>query len=172
MGKPVLGVLTFLAIATVASGAVWYRTTGNKIISTSPAPAPVVEAAQTSSINLLEGGNTINVLDQEGGDLIFIDLVVLDKPAFVVIHKALAGGSAGEVLGVSELLTSGEKSNVEVELDEEVGKGDLFMAQLHIDNGDGEYSADDPISTDEDGKPVSKTFKITKDVEDSSDSEE
>lgn len=152
MKVPVLGIIIFLLLLTVITGAAWYQTTRGKTVPLSPFPTPAVEAAKTTPADLLEGGNTVNVSSQVINDTVNVNLAVLEKPGFVVIFD-----NNNQVIGKSDLLTSGEKKSLEIKLED--GWRDAIIAALYEDNGDGKYTQDDQPLKDDDGNPV--TFKIS-----------
>ncbi len=76
-------------------------------------------------------------------DNVLIDSVFLDKPGFVVVHKA-DNGRIGAVIGNSGLIT-GARTDVAVQIDASQA-GTRVFAMLHYDNGDGVYTIADEDS--------------------------
>ncbi len=76
-------------------------------------------------------GSVIEVADQSVlQNTVFVNYVMSDGPGWVVIHKANADGTPGEVLGYTHV-ADGEHENVEIRFDAEP-EGEL-IAMLHTD---------------------------------------
>jgi len=98
------------------------------------------------SVIIREGGNALYVAHQAGGKVVTASVVSLERSGYVVIHES-RDGKAGPVIGSSALLPVGESNDVSVSLSKNVDNGTELIAELHIDNGDGVFSAmnDDPV---------------------------
>lgn len=86
---------------------------------------------------------------------------MLENSGFVAVHSE-ADGKPGEVIGVSELVASGETNNILVKLNRETNEGEILFAILHSDNGDGTFTfpgADEPIM-DENKNITMSMFKV------------
>lgn len=92
---------------------------------------------------LSERKNEILLSDFSQGEIITVEYVLLENSGYVAIHEQV-NGKPGKVIGVSELLESGESENVKVPLDRESEKGEILFAFLHHDDGDGEFSFPGP----------------------------
>src|SRR3989344_6036758 len=108
----------------------------------------VPPGGQTPSISVSDQAVECNTMK--------IDSVFLDKPGFVVVHEVAADGKPGQVVGNSELL-NGSASNVQVDY-----TGVLtvcfslpeYIAMLHYDNGDGQYTSLDEDVTVKAGETI------------------
>ena len=104
----------------------------------------------------------------DGGD-VTVRAVTLHADGFVVIH-ADADGSAGPVIGHSDLLTAGEATDVVVTLDEPLAATATVWPMAHIDtNVNGAYDfappdvTDDGPATFEDGEVAMLPIEVTVD---------
>ncbi|MGB7297710.1 MAG: hypothetical protein WA888_16035 [Burkholderiaceae bacterium] len=77
------------------------------------------------------------VSDQALADYVTIDVLVLQKPGFVVIH-ADADGKPGEVIGHSSELPVGRHANLTIDINPKKA-GLRVFPMIHTDNGDGAY---------------------------------
>lgn len=107
----------------------------NQIVSTAPVA--------------YSGRAHIEAIDQNATDKVMLLSVAFKEPGFVVIHKD-EKGKAGGIIGVSPLIQPGLYSDRTVALTENVAPGEMLIAMLHIDNGDGVFSAetDGPMKGD------------------------
>jgi hypothetical protein len=64
----------------------------------------------------------------------------------VVIHK-VEKDKPGKIIGVSRILTPGLYSNTVIPINEAVVSGDMLVAMLHTENGDGVFSAETDVPT-------------------------
>jgi plastocyanin len=96
------------------------------------------------------GPAELEVEDQSGdGSEVVVASVTLPADGFIAVH-ADADGSPGPVIGHSELLPSGESTEVTVVLDEPLGSSATVWPMAHIDtNQNGEYDFDPPDVTDD-----------------------
>lgn len=96
------------------------------------------------------GPAELSVEDQRGdGSEVVVSAVTLPADGFIAVH-ADADGSPGPVIGHSELLPSGESTEVTVVLDEPLGSSATVWPMAHIDtNGNGAYDFDPPDVTDD-----------------------
>jgi len=127
-----------------------------------PSPTPTAEpqAQGTESLSVLAGENALYIADQVPGKEVLINTVVLQKPGYVVIHKADESGQPGEVIGNSSLLNPSDISTT-IDLKEDIASGEVYFAMLHTDDGDGVFSfpgSDSPV-TDNQGQVVMMQFK-------------
>lgn len=139
-----VGVLFFLPIKTKDSG-----TVGN-------------------SRGLIVGRSAIYVAGQIPSKFIWVAIVRLEKPGFVVIHEDV-GGVPGKILGSSVLLGVGETSNVDpINISRQTEDDETLFAMLHFDNGDGVFNpADDkPVLDAVAGEPVMMIFTTSNDAGD------
>lgn len=96
------------------------------------------------------GPAELEVQDQSGdGAEVVVSSVTLPADGFIAVH-ADADGSPGPVIGHTQLLPSGESTDVTVVLDEPLGSSATVWPMAHIDtNGNGEYDFDPPDVTDD-----------------------
>lgn len=85
-----------------------------------------------------------------------IDFVSMSKPGFIVIHED-TNGTAGEIIGASELVDNGESRNIGIYVRMVAGAG--YYAMLHADDGDGLFNpeTDGPV-LDKNNEPVMTRF--------------
>lgn len=107
--------------------------------------------------------NSISVPGQQVGTEIFISSLSFINPGFVVIHRVGKDGAPADIIGSSRLFPAGTATNVLVPLNEgeKVSVGDMLVAMLHTDNGDG--TLDPLLDTailDENGAMFTSTFSI------------
>lgn len=98
--------------------------------------------------------------EQAGGNEIFIESAVLQSDGYVVIHGE-ENNEIGEIIGVSEFLSAGTKTNFLMGIDEEVVEDDILFAMIHIDDGDSIFdeNLDIPL-VDDNGDIVLVKFVI------------
>lgn len=163
MNKVLVGFLGLVLVGAI--GFVWYN---NKERTKN---IQKIEAPQNQNINeptsagiVLEGGNAINIEEQESGDIALVNLAVLDKAGFVVIHALTTDGKPGEVIGHSEILEKGQNENIEIEVDPTLKTGQSYLAMLHSDNGDKDFGTEkeDVPLKDEEGNIISMKFTVKK----------
>ena len=173
-GQSKVWLLVLGLLGLVVLGFVFFNEATPEIIP--PTPADTQEGME-------EVGEEIENLDMESGvateanglvvsnqsveDSIFVETAILEVPGYVVIHKTEADGSAGEVIGFSNLLPAGETEDFVILMDEEIFIGEELIAMLHADDGDAffEYpGADQPI-LDQFGNPVQVIFEINAELE-------
>lgn len=97
--------------------------------------------------------------------LAVVDLATLTKPGFIAIYED-RNGQMGKLLGVSNLLTADTHENVSITLSRKTVNGEVLLAIVHIDNGDGKFDppagglgSDEPAK-DESGSLVSAQFGV------------
>lgn len=123
-----------------------------------------VEVADDPVVETPDVINSIFVPEQAEGNQVFIRDTSSVDSGFVVIHKTeedeIGGTTTGEIIGSSELIPSGNTQNFVIELTEETTEGDVLMAMLHKDDGDGVFdpALDLPVSNVE----VDSTIVATK----------
>ncbi len=143
VSKKVTNIVILIAIVAVAIGALFY------LVYPSSEPIPISEALISISVS------NQAVFD----DKVLIDVLFLDKPGYVVIHKVTEEGKPGMVIGNSGLL-NGLNQKVPVTITDWRDETGLF-AMLHYDDGDGTYQfpgADGPTILD--GQIVLTRFSI------------
>jgi len=159
-------ILLVVALLALVGGVVWYQTTSSSKLLPPGTPS-VSDKEPGSSAIVVEGGNAVNVESQQGGDTIAIDLAVLEKPGFVVIHKATKENTPGEIVGHSEILAKGQSKDIVIEVDPVAVKGDSYFAMLHEDTDrDEDFSSaeDDLPVKDDKGNIIMMKFTITADA--------
>lgn len=150
-----------ILILIVTGGAFWYQ--GQKSKTASLPVNPQLQNEPASSGTVMQGGNSISVSNQEAGDIVNIDLIVLSEPGFVVIHQATEAGKTGKVVGYSDYLTAGQHTDIGIDLDANGKVGESYIAMLHADpDNDKQYTSTDeamPVK-DKDGNPIMTKFMI------------
>lgn len=130
-------------------------------VTAAPADDDTVEAPPM-------GPAELSAEDQTGdGTEVMVASVTLPADGFVVIH-ADADGSAGPVIGHSELLSEGESTDVVITLDEPLAVTATVWPMAHIDtNVNGAYDfappdvTDDGPATFEDGEVAVLPVEVT-----------
>jgi hypothetical protein len=111
------------------------------------------------------GQNALNVNEQPAGNRARASFVTLESSGFLVIHELNGNGAPGKVVGVSSLLAAGRNDNVAVNLSSNLRDGEDYVAMLHLDNGDGQFSETaDVVAKDANGNPISMIFSADADV--------
>jgi len=95
------------------------------------------------------GDNAIAV-SSDGGIITDVQLVLLSKPGYVIIHADNGEGKPGAIIGSSQLLPAGQGNNLTA-VSSELTKGQTYFAMLHFDDGDGSFdpSTDLPVTNDD-----------------------
>lgn len=122
---------------------------------------PVTTEVATEETATVPGKkNLVAVSDYTVGKTTTVASVVLEKPGYVMIHED-ASGKPGAIIGTSAFLPAGESSEVVVNLKRASKDGEVLYAMLHMDDGDGKFSAtnDNPI-TDSKGNVVTMNFTV------------
>jgi hypothetical protein len=105
--------------------------------------------------------NAVIIANQEPGDTVLVNIVVITQPGYVVIHED-DGGAPGTIIGVSDLVTE-YAQNIEIDLDRSSVDGEVLYAMLHFDDdNDGEFTFpenDLPVKNDQ-GNIVMTPFFI------------
>ena len=95
---------------------------------------------------------------QLAGDDVVIENARLTDAGYIVIHDDSAG-APGVIIGVSDAIV-GEYENLVVSLNRASSEGETLYAMVHMDNGDGEFSAADDEPATEDDELVISSFAI------------
>jgi hypothetical protein len=121
------------------------------------------EEEQIGSVDQnLTGSNRLVMSDQFPGNIVYVATVELAQDGFVVIHKNNAG-KPGAVIG-SEYFKRGNQPG-SIDLTEKTVDGASYIAELHIDDGDGVFdAAKDLPAKDANGAVVMKLFRATTDL--------
>ncbi len=102
----------------------------------------------------------ILVSDQTPDESVVIDSVGFTESGFVVIHED-NNGQPGAVIGVGGPLI-GAIGGLGISLDRVSVEGETLYAQIHSDNGDGVFNADDDQPAyNEEGDPIIESFDIS-----------
>lgn len=102
---------------------------------------------------------SISVPDQVSEDSVFIENVYVLDDSYVSIQRQ--GSAQSAMLGVSELLHEGEKSNFRINVSEKTITGETLTAVLYVDNGDGVFDVSSDVpATDIDGDIMLVKFKV------------
>ncbi|TGC10635.1 DUF7282 domain-containing protein [Methanolobus halotolerans] len=95
------------------------------------------------------------------GNMVVVDSVSLPDGGYVVIH-ASENGSAGDVIGHSQYMETGNHSDVEIRLDAPIETDQEVIAMTHMDDGDGVYQFPGPdVPYTSDNVPVTDSAMIT-----------
>lgn len=131
----------FFLIVAVFGGGAYLFLSKNDMIPTTP----------LSEVDLADGtlpgeGDVVLAEDQNAGWDINVSVIKLQKPGFVVLHRANDLGKPGAILGASTLL-DGELSDFALRLDAPAYDNDTLFAMLHYDDGDGTFDSelDSPV---------------------------
>jgi len=150
--------LVLLAAALVALPACAYESAGTTSTTTVPVGE---EPAATSPAEIVASDQRV-----EGSSLI-VDSVSLPAPGFVVVRED-AGGSPGEVIGISEVLTTGVIARVPVPFFVPLIEGTRVHLTVHIDvDRDQRFTYEPPdafideIATTATGEPATATALLT-----------
>lgn len=118
--------------------------------------AETIRAAQQSDIVEVNGftfGNTgLLITDQQVGNAIVVDLVVLERPAFIVIYYE-QDQKPGEVLNASMMLPAGVFPVVSIAAPQGLTTEAQYFAAIHLDsdrNGSFDKDIDMPLSNEND----------------------
>ncbi|MCH7529606.1 hypothetical protein IIB50_00615 [Patescibacteria group bacterium] len=146
-------VLTLVVIAVALLGGYYVFTTS---------PAGDGQVANVASV--LTQDNDVYAEDQLAGSTVVVRGVKLSAPGYVVIHLVAQDGSAGDIVGNSELLSEGITENVSVNLAGVSEVGDAFVAMLHSDNGDGVFNTEEDAPTVDGTEIVVMQFDIVAEI--------
>lgn len=126
------------------------RNTQNQSISKDPNKTTVASSDAVISVERQDAGNSI-----------MVNYVKIKEKGFIVIRRVENNGSPGKIIG-TEAVKAGEFFDIVVKLDEPVANGDVLMATLHRDDGDGKLTFPGPdISlTDASGQEIMAKFFI------------
>ena len=120
-------------------------------------------SSNPSPLSLVDGANKIEAQNQPVGKTLLVKYAFLEKPGYVVVHKA-DGENIGAIIGNSALLISGESKNVQVLVYDNttLKAGDVLYATLRFDDGDGKYGTADAEMNIEDtsGKLIQSKFTL------------
>ena len=100
----------------------------------------------------------VTASSQLAGDDVVIENARLTDAGYIVIHDDSAG-TPGAIIGVSDAIV-GEYENLVVSLNRASIEGETLYAMVHIDNGDGEFSAADDEPATEGDELVISSFAI------------
>ncbi|OHA16381.1 MAG: hypothetical protein A3G52_02000 [Candidatus Taylorbacteria bacterium RIFCSPLOWO2_12_FULL_43_20] len=110
--------------------------------------------------------NAIYVSDQKPGNVVSLNVAVLENGGYVVIHESNSEMAPGPIIGNTEYLDAGEHSDVKITLSRDVTDGEQIFAMIHVDNGDKEFNAsDDPAVASSLSGPIMIKFNIDEDVQ-------
>lgn len=119
----------------------------------------VEELVQDAPIT--SGGNELDIPAQIGGDQVYIELVSLETPGFIVVFEADSSVSdgLGRALGWSSRLAAADHRDIRIGLDKAYQEKQV-VAALHLDsNNNGAFDAGvDAVMTDSSGNPLTMKF--------------
>jgi hypothetical protein len=148
------GIIALVIVIVVGGGVYWFMNM-EKPMDQAAAPTDTSNAMRIEE-------NMIIVNEQKPGNSVTIAQVHLAAPGFVVIHED-KDGAAGEILGSSTLLPSGDSGQIVVSLSKSLSDATKLHAMLHNDtNGDGKFdsSVDMPVPSQL-GGPIDGLFEIS-----------
>ncbi|HEX3099666.1 MAG TPA: hypothetical protein VHQ41_01695 [Patescibacteria group bacterium] len=132
----------------------------NTAQSTSPDVAPGDVPGDSPDTNpTVPTSDTIAVSTQIPGTSATIDNVFLSKPGFVTIQEVDAKGQPGKVVGVSGLLGTGPKQDLEIPAT--LVPGAKYIAIVRMDNGDKKFNAEQDTSVMKNGVPLQIMFSVS-----------
>lgn len=127
--------------------------------SSTPTTSNTDDTTPTSSTAIKSNVNSISVLDQAPGNIVYVSSVQFAKPGFVVIKKN-NNGTPGDVIGYKYFdkgIYPGQITLTTPTID-----GDMYYAVLHLDDGDKKFDLNkDTVIKDASGKDIMKLFKVT-----------
>ena len=118
------------------------------------------------STGLIVGENAIYVAEQPPSNIVSVAIVRLQKPGFVVVHENV-DEVPGKVLGVSNLISSGEtKNSLSIVLSRSTLDRETIYAMLYFDNEDGifDITKDKPVIDSVANEPMMAIVAISKDA--------
>lgn len=137
--------------------------------SDNPTPNEVVEQAEeqggASGQFAKLASDAIVVMDQRPGDIVIASAVNLSKGGFIVVKKDKEG-KAGDIIGVSEFLTPGAHSNIDIGTTESLLDGLVYYAELFSDDGDGIFDPKNDKHVRWNNEDMFAVFNIDKDAPD------
>ena len=114
----------------------------------------------TLAAPLVAGDYLLVVPEQQPGEVVIVSLVQLADPGFVVIRDELFS-EPGVIVGVSDILPTGESREVEIPTSRAATTDATLYAALYIDDGDGMFrQIDDAQVADADGRPAVTRFTM------------
>ena len=114
-------ILIIVAVIILAGVAFFFRSTGEK------------QEPQTnnSSSGLLVESNSIHAPEQQPGDTVFVPMIVLEVPGYIIIHED-KDGAPGSIIGVSEIIENGPFENATISLSATSKDGKTLYAMLNF----------------------------------------
>jgi hypothetical protein len=112
--------------------------------------------------------NAIYLVEQKPGEDIYINVLNMDNPGFVIITKA-ENTNAENIIGLSTWLVAGDSSGISISTTEDTTDGANYYAWLVKDDGDGifEPKQDEIVmSLNKPSTPVMTEFTVSKDAKD------
>jgi len=92
----------------------------------------------TTGLGGVSSANAITLAQNNTGNFALVSNAKLSKPGYVVIHR-VNSNSDSEIIGNSDLLSASTHTNINIQLDKPVAKGQTLVAVLHEDDGDGRF---------------------------------
>lgn len=145
-------IITVIVILLIIGGIWWWAGNRNDIDINN-------DQNGTTTAGLRVGDSTLFVTDQEPGEDLNLNSIVLREGGYVAIHQD-ANGAPGNIIGTTEFLPEGEHENIDISLDREVGAGETLYAMIHTDDGDQVFNADQDDPLMDNGAPVMVSFMI------------
>lgn len=150
----IIGLLVVLALILIFSK----KTVDNSNLE--PEPSMVTPGGASGQF-AAPSGDQVLILEQLPGSEVFVNGVSLDSSGFVIIKKD-ESGSAGKIVGVSEFLTKGDYSGIDVGLIESMSDGLKYYLSLYEDDGNGIF---DPKEDKEVKSNSNIEFMVNNDAE-------
>lgn len=161
--------IAVIAVIVIVGGAYWYMSR-NKV----SAPETNSNTNQNSTEGEFTGdvpndsttenptiptSDTIAVSTQIAGDSVTVDNAFLEKAGYISIHEVDAKGKAGAVIGVSGLLGTGAKQDLEIKAP--IKSGSKYMAILRADNGDKKFDVTKDLAVVKGSGNVMTMFSVS-----------
>lgn len=135
---------------------------GGYYVFTSP---PAGDNQTANVAEFLSGDNAIYMENQLPGTEVVVRGVKLSAAGYVVVHLVAEDGTPGDIVGGTGLIVEGTHENISVTLSGLSQVGDIFIAMLHTDNGDGVVNAEEDVPVvDEDENIIMMSFNIVSEV--------
>jgi len=106
---------------------------------------PVYACPEAVPLSLTDGRNGFKMRQQEPGNAVIVDLVIMEQPGFIVVHTLNAQGQPGDIIGHSPWLNYGAWDIVSMAVTETLANKKNYLAVLYQDDGDKEFSAENDL---------------------------
>lgn len=153
----IIGVVTILVIGVVGFNLIGKKSTEEEGTQGQRVMNPA------GTMQMIVGDNALYVSEQKPGTTMLAQLVMIEDKGYVVIHES-DNGKPGKIVGTSRLLEKGQTMDVSITLSAPLVDGKMYIAMLHVDNGDGVFNGatDAPAQNEEvDASPIMMEFGVS-----------